>query len=82
MSETGPAGARATSREIEMVKLMLRIAADIDRLDDLSDGQPWDVQASNKLVAQRDSLRAQARQAAWFRRCPVLAKIVAEAEGG
>jgi hypothetical protein len=62
-----------------MAQTMLRIAADIDHLDDLTEHNPSARLASNPdLVRKADMLRAQVNQAAYLSRCPVLHTLVEE----
>lgn len=74
-----PTGQRATDTEVEMVTTMLRIAADIDRLDALSDQQPPPssaLRAAPALLRTAEGLRARAEQAADLKQCPVLWRLV------
>lgn len=62
-----------------MVTTMLRIAADIDRLDELSDQESPPVsylQVSPALLQTGEGLRARAEQAAYLKQCPVLRRLV------
>lgn len=57
-------GQRATDAEVEMARLMLRIASDIDRLDQLADQHPSRrLGSSNRLVETAEDLRVQVEQA-------------------
>ncbi|MFF8910540.1 hypothetical protein [Streptomyces olivaceoviridis] len=72
---------KATDTEVEMVRTMLRIAADIDRLGQLSDQQPLPastLRAAPGLLRTGEDLRARAEQAAYFKQCPVLLQLVEE----
>ncbi|MFI1226113.1 MULTISPECIES: hypothetical protein [unclassified Streptomyces] len=76
-----PTGQQATDTEVEMVTTMLRIAADIDRLDELSDQQPLPssaLRATPALLRTAEGLRARAEQVADLTRCPVLRRLVEE----
>ena len=70
---------RATDTEVEMVKTLLRIAADIDHLDALSDQQPGSQLGTTPALLQTaEGLRRRAEQAAYLKQCPVLRRIVRE----
>lgn len=72
-------GQRATDTEIEMVRTMLRIAADIDRLDQLSDQEPRPashLRAAPALLRTAEELRCSAQQTAYLKQCPVLLRLV------
>ncbi|MFV8133203.1 hypothetical protein [Streptomyces syringium] len=72
-------GQQATDAEVEMVTAMLRIASDIDRLDQLSDQHPLPasaLRATPALLQTAEGLRARAEQTAHFKRCPVLRQLI------
>lgn len=62
-----------------MAQTMLRIAADIDRLDNLTDQAPGArLGATPALARTAEALRLQVEQAARLKRCPVLLRLVEE----
>lgn len=72
-------GQRVSDLEVEMARTMLRIAADVDHLDQLTErSRSTRLGASNKLVETAGDLRAQVEQAARFSQCAVLGRLVQE----
>lgn len=70
-------GQTASDAEVEMATVMLRIASDIDRLDDLTEQhRSTRLVANVGLLRTAEDLRAQVEQAAHLSRCPVLLNLV------
>lgn len=79
MGQTPNSGQIVTDHEVEAARLMLRIAADIERLDALTDTNPRTrLSSTNQLAEQGENLRSQVEQAARFTGCPVLNQLLAE----
>lgn len=73
---------QASDLEIEVVKTMLRIAADIDHLDQLDRQRPrYQLGANPALLQTAENLRARAEQAAHLSQCPVLQRLVTSETG-
>lgn len=70
---------QASDIEVEMARTMLRIAADIDRLEDLTDSEPRArIGVNASLVRTAESLRMQVDQLAARTRCPALRQLLEE----
>lgn len=59
---------------------MLRIAADIDRLEQMTDENPHTrLPSTNRLAEQGENLRSRVEQTARLTGCPALQHLLAEA---
>lgn len=72
-------GQIASDAEVEAARLMLRIVADIERLDALTDANPrTQLPCTNPLAEQAENLRTKVEQTARFTGCPVLQQLLTE----
>lgn len=68
---------RVTDLEVELAKTMLRIAADIDHLGDLTHQQPASpLGSSPALERTAEDLRVRVEQTAHLKGCSVLLQLV------
>jgi len=79
MSQTAIPGQIASDAEVEAARLMLRIVADIRRLDALTDVNPrTQLPSTNRLAEQAGDLWDKVEQVARFTGCPVLQHLLTE----
>lgn len=77
MTQQERTGQRASDTDVEMATIMLRIAADIDRLEQLTYQQTSSrLMANVKLLRTAEDVRSQVEQAAALSKCPVLLRLV------
>lgn len=79
MDQTAVPGQIVSDAEIEAARLMLRIVADIRRLDELTDANPrTQLPSTNRLTEQTGDLWDKVVQTAHFTGCPALRQLLTE----